>query len=78
MGVGQEFTFSPILSALYITPIFHILEKKIFQFLFQFLLCFLLMVVFLFLRKKALKNQIQISFIVIVLFLLFLDNLVLS
>jgi len=28
MGVGQEFTFSPILSALYITPIFHILEKK--------------------------------------------------
>ena len=77
--IGQRSTLSPILLALYITPILHILRKglKIFLFLFQFLFYHLLTMVCLFLRKKTLKNQMPIFSVVIILSLPFSNNLVL-
>ena len=53
-------------------------ELKLSLFPFQFLFYYLLIIVFLFFKRKVLKNQMQISFVVIVLFLLFLDSSVLS
>ena len=79
ISIGQEFTLSSILSALYIASIFHILEKRIKNLSIPIPIFFrhLLIMVFLFLKKKALKNQIQISFVVIVLFYFISNNLVL-
>ena len=77
--MGQGSAFFPILSVLYIAPIFYTFEKKIivFYLLFLFSLFLLLTIIFLFTRKKVMKNQMQTYFVVITLFLLFLNNLVL-
>jgi len=76
VGVDQRSALSLILSALYILPIFHIFKKRTSSLLSPISL-FFVTIVFLFLRKKAMKNQTPIYFIVIVFFLLFLNNLVL-
>ena len=59
---------------LLLSSIFSRKELKIFFHLFLFYLFLLLMTNFLFSKKKALKNLIQTFFIVIILFLLSLNN----
>ena len=78
ISVDQESTLSPIFSALYIASFFYIFEKRTKILLIPILvsILFLLIIVFLFLREKVTKNQIQSFLIVIVSFYLFLANLV--
>jgi len=70
VGADQGLALFLILFTLYIMPILSYL-------LFLCLLFHLLIIVSLFLRKKAMKNQTQIYFVVIALFSLFSNNLVL-
>ena len=75
VGVGQGSALSPILSAFYLSPIFHIFEKhlKILKYLFQSF--FSLMMVYLFPRTNSFHIPMQISFVVITLCLLSLWDL---
>ena len=79
IGIEQGSTLSPILSALYITLISYILEKRTKNLLIPIpISCLLFVDDNLFISQEIfLKNQIQIFFVVIKLFLLSLNNLIL-
>ena len=78
VGIGQSSTLSSILLALYLSPIFYILEKQLKNLKFQFPFCFLLTMYFLFLRISLFMYQMLISFVVTILFLIFWPSSVLS
>ena len=78
VGIGQSSALSSILLALYLSPIFYILEKQLKNLKFQFPFCFLLTMYFLFLRISLFMYQMLISFVVTILFLIFWPSSVLS
>ena len=73
--VGQELALSSILSALYLSPIFHILENCLKN---LSLFSHLLTIDFLFLRTNCYPFPTQIFFVVTMLFHLSLPNLVME
>jgi len=68
IGIGQGFALSPILSALYISPIFHIFEKRAKNLIPNIYVSFLSSIDngLLSHKRKPLKNQILYSTIVII------------
>ena len=78
IGIGQNSTLFPILSALYILLIFHIFKKRSKKFNIPVLFLFFVTIDFSFHKKNILKKQIVFLFITIISFCLYSNILDLS